>query len=165
MPNTFQRPMFMSFCPPFTEAYLQEEKDDTDEHTDRITAVRSQIQADREIDQRTEKGLRHVIRQTHLPINNTFSWYKGPKAIAVIIKVFIQKREFSSEEINSFLRPINIPSINNPQVCTYRPAPTAQSKLAFCPNVTFCQMKFHKSPRFVCSAISAYIAPTPKLGN
>ena len=33
MPNTFQRPMFMSFCPPFTEAYLQEEKDDTDEHT------------------------------------------------------------------------------------------------------------------------------------
>ena len=34
---------------------LQEEKDDTDEHTDRITAVRSQIQADREIDQRTEK--------------------------------------------------------------------------------------------------------------
>lgn len=68
MPNTFQRPMFMSFCPPFTEAYLQEEKDDTDEHTDRITAVRSQIQADREIDQRTEKGLRHVIRQTHLPI-------------------------------------------------------------------------------------------------
>ena len=59
--------MFMSFCPPFTEAYLQEEKDDTDEHTDRITAVRSQIQADREIDQRTEKGLRHVIRQTHLP--------------------------------------------------------------------------------------------------
>ena len=68
MPNTFQRPMFMSFCPPFTEEYLQEEKGDTDEHTDRITAVRSQIQADREIDQRTEKGLRHVIRQTHLPI-------------------------------------------------------------------------------------------------
>ena len=82
-----------------------------------------------------------------------------------MIKVFIQKREFSSEGINNFLRPINIPSINNPQVCTYRPAPTAQSKLAFCPNVTFCQMKFHKSPRLVCSAISEYISPTPKLGN
>ena len=58
----------MSFCPPFTEAYLQEEKDDTDEHTDRITAVRSQIQADREIDQRTSKRLCHIIRQAHLSI-------------------------------------------------------------------------------------------------
>jgi len=38
----------MSFSPPFTEAYLQKEKGDTDEHADRITAVRSQIQADRE---------------------------------------------------------------------------------------------------------------------
>ena len=57
MPKTFQRPVFMSFSPPFTEAYLQEEKGDTDEHADRITAVRSQIQADREIDQRTSKRI------------------------------------------------------------------------------------------------------------
>ena len=83
MPNTFQRPMFMSFCPPFTEAYLQEEKDDTDEHTDRITAVRSQIQADREIDQRTEKGLRHVIRQTHLPIRAQ-DGSETPKALPLV---------------------------------------------------------------------------------
>lgn len=75
--------MFMSFCPPFTEAYLQEEKDDTDEHTDRITAVRSQIQADREIDQRTEKGLRHVIRQTHLPIR-ALDGSETPKALPLV---------------------------------------------------------------------------------
>ena len=68
MPKTFQRSVFMSFSPPFTEAYLQKEKGDTDEHADRITAVRSQIQADREIDQRTSKRLCHIIRQAHLSI-------------------------------------------------------------------------------------------------
>ena len=31
MPKTFQRSVFMSFSPPFTEAYLQKEKGDTDE--------------------------------------------------------------------------------------------------------------------------------------
>lgn len=56
------------FQPTTYRSVLARRKGDTDEHTDRITAVRSQIQADREIDQRTEKGLRHVIRQTHLPI-------------------------------------------------------------------------------------------------
>lgn len=43
------------FLPTIYRSVLARRKDDTDEHTDRITAVRSQIQADREIDQRTEK--------------------------------------------------------------------------------------------------------------
>ena len=56
------------FQPTIYRSVLAKRKGDTDEHADRITAVRSQIQADREIDQRTSKRLCHIIRQAHLSI-------------------------------------------------------------------------------------------------
>lgn len=43
MPQAFKRPLFVTLQPPFTEADLQEEQDETDEQTDCVTAVRCQI--------------------------------------------------------------------------------------------------------------------------
>ena len=57
------------------------------------------------------------------------------------------------------------PNRNRPAVCKKRPAPTAHSRLAFCPKDTLHRMKSLKLPDFVTSATSAYISPTPRSGK
>lgn len=98
-------------------------------------------------------------------IISSLSVYKGANAMAEIMSIFTHKRKFFSEVMNNCLLPMKKPSRNRPTVWKKRPALTAHSKLAFCPNVIFVQMNAPKFPAFVYSATSAYISSTLKSGN
>ena len=58
----------MSFQPPFAELYLQQKEYKTNQQTQRISTVRSQIKSEREINNSSGNRLGDVVRQTHLTI-------------------------------------------------------------------------------------------------
>ena len=68
MPDTFQRSLLVALQPPFAELNLQQEKHETDNQAQRISAIRSQIKPKRKINNRTGNGLSDIVAQTHLPI-------------------------------------------------------------------------------------------------
>ena len=57
MPEIFQRSLFVTREPPPAEPDLQQECAKTDQQARRISAIRSQIQAEREIDERPDDRL------------------------------------------------------------------------------------------------------------
>ena len=58
----------MRLQPPFTETNLQKEECKAYQQADGITAIRGQIQREREINNNSGNRLGDVVRQTHLTI-------------------------------------------------------------------------------------------------
>lgn len=65
MPNVLQRSLLMPGKPPFAELHLQQEGTEAYKQAHRIATIRSQGEAERKVDDRTDDGLRDVVRQTH----------------------------------------------------------------------------------------------------
>ena len=63
MPDVLQRPLLVFAKPPFAEKNLQEECEQTDQQADRISAIRSKVQPEWEIDYSSDNGLCDVVRQ------------------------------------------------------------------------------------------------------
>lgn len=55
----------MSFQPPLAELYLQQKEYKTNQQTQRISTVRSQIKSEREINNSSGNRLSDIISQTH----------------------------------------------------------------------------------------------------
>lgn len=65
MPNVLQRSLLMLGKPPLAELHLQQEGTEAYKQAHRIATIRSQGEAERKVDDRTDDGLRDVVRQTH----------------------------------------------------------------------------------------------------
>ena len=65
MPDVFQRSLLVPAEPPSAEKNLQPEGGQANEQADGVSAVRSQIQAEGEIDQCPDDGLRDIVREAH----------------------------------------------------------------------------------------------------
>ena len=68
MPDTLQRPLFILGQPPFAKPYLQQERGNSNPQTHRISAIRSKIKTEREINDRSYYRLAYIIGKTHLSI-------------------------------------------------------------------------------------------------
>ena len=68
MPKAFQWPLLVTIKPPLAEHHLSEEYHEAYKQADGITAIRSEIQSKREIDDGANDGLRYIVGQTHATI-------------------------------------------------------------------------------------------------
>ena len=68
MPKAFQRTLLVAIEPPLAEAHLSKEYHETYQQAHEVSAIRSEIQSKREIDDGSDDGLRYIVGQTHATI-------------------------------------------------------------------------------------------------
>lgn len=68
MPKAFQRALLVPLEPPFAEHHLSKEHHKTNQQAHEVSAIRSEVQGKREIDDGSDDGLRYIIGQAHATI-------------------------------------------------------------------------------------------------
>ena len=88
MPKAFQRTLLVTIEPPLAEHHLSEEYHEAYKQADGITAIRSEIQSKREIDDGSDDGLRYIVGQTHAAIETEI----GNSFLKVLVLIKQHKR-------------------------------------------------------------------------
>ena len=92
MPEAFQWPLLVTIEPPLAEHHLSKEHHETYQQTNGLTAIWSEIQSKREIDDGSNDGLRDIVGQTHATVKTEIGYS--------FLKILVLKKEYEGRYQN-----------------------------------------------------------------